>query len=166
MAFELVLGARRSGKSRIAEERALALGVQTYVATALDDAVGAERIAEHRRRRGDRFGTLEPRDPAELVQLLRAHPEGLLVDGIGLWVGWQLASGKAVDADGLLEALVARTASTIVVAEEVGWSIHPQGELAQRYVDELGTLTQRMASHARRVSLVVAGIELVLKGDA
>ncbi len=166
MSIELVLGARRSGKSERAEVRASALGVRTYIATASTRALEPERLALHRARRAGRFVTLEPKEPDELVGLVRSVPGGVLVDGLGLWVGWHLTSGREVDRDGLVAAVAARRAPTIVVSDEVGWSVHPESALARRFVDELGQLNQALASVASRVTLIVAGVELVLKGGS
>lgn len=163
MSLELVLGPRRSGKSRLAEERARALGVSTYVATALASAVGEERLRAHQERRRGRFVTFEPRQPEEVVAFVEASPSGILLDGLGLWVGWQLANGLPVAAEALVGALARRRAPTLVVSDEVGWSVHPTSSLAARFVDMLGELNQQLAERAQRVSLVVAGIELVLK---
>ncbi|ACU53497.1 cobalbumin biosynthesis protein [Acidimicrobium ferrooxidans DSM 10331] len=164
MSVELVLGARRSGKSAWAEARAVELRIGTYLATAAAHALDAERLAAHRARRIGRFVTLEPGDPGELVELVRTVPGGLLLDGLGLWVGWQLSSDHDVSSGELVAALARRSSPTIVVSDEVGWSVHPERALAQRFVDELGALNQAVAAIAAQVTLVVAGLPLRLKG--
>lgn len=64
----------------------------------------------------------------------------------------------------LVAALARRSSPTIVVSDEVGWSVHPERALAQRFVDELGALNQAVAAIAAQVTLVVAGLPLRLKG--
>jgi adenosylcobinamide kinase / adenosylcobinamide-phosphate guanylyltransferase len=40
------------------------------------------------------------------------------------------------------------------------------GELTRRYVDEAGWLHQAMAERSRRVLFCVAGLPMILKGEA
>ena len=79
----------------------------------------------------------------------------MIVDSLGTWV--TLHAGLAVDADDLLAALADRTASAVIVSEEVGLAVHPVSEMGRRYVDVLGVLNQQVAAVADRVLLVVAG---------
>ena len=160
----LVLGGTRSGKSRLAEDLAArtAPGV-TYVATAAvqaGDADHAARIAAHRDRRPSTWATVECPDPAELPALLRRIEATVLLDSLGSWI----AAHADLDADGpaLADALRARTAPTIVVAEEVGWSLHAPTPVGRRFVDAVGTLNQQVSAVADRVLLVVAGRALEL----
>ena len=52
----------------------------------------------------------------------------------------------------------------ILVSNEVGQGIVPMGELSRRFVDEAGWLHQDIARIANNVTLVVAGLPMVLKG--
>ena len=66
----LVTGGARSGKSRYAEQRSTELGSRRlYVATAeaKDDEM-AQRIAEHKKRRGDEWTTIE--ESVQLTEVL------------------------------------------------------------------------------------------------
>src|SRR6266550_8027757 len=85
----LVTGGARSGKSKYAEQRAAALGRRRlYVATAeAKDEEMAQRIAEHRQRRGNQWRTIE--EPLELTQALLAEQgktDCALVDCLTLWI--------------------------------------------------------------------------------
>ncbi|MDH4133979.1 MAG: bifunctional adenosylcobinamide kinase/adenosylcobinamide-phosphate guanylyltransferase, partial [Gammaproteobacteria bacterium] len=68
---ELILGGARSGKSRLAEQRAQESGMKvTYIATATaGDAEMQARIAEHRRRRPAEWRCVE--EPIALARTLR-----------------------------------------------------------------------------------------------
>lgn len=163
----LVLGGTRSGKSRIAEDLARDLGERhgrlTYVATAaLDpaDADHAARIAAHRDRRPASWTTVECPDPARLGGVLAGTDGPVLLDSLGTWVAGH--PDLVVDGPALAEALRARTDPTVVVSEEVGWSLHAPTAVGRRFVDAVGALNQDVAAVADRVLLVVAGRVLEL----
>lgn len=160
----LVLGGTRSGKSRIAEDLAEKCGpAVAYVATAMvepgDDDHQA-RISAHRERRPTTWTTVECSDPTTLPALLAEIEGTVLLDSLGSWV----ARHPDLDADGpaLAAALAGRSAPTIVVAEEVGWSLHAPTEVGRRFVDAVGILNQQVAAVADDVLLVVAGRALRL----
>jgi len=54
-------------------------------------------------------------------------------------------------------------ADIVMVSNEVGSGIIPMGELSRRFVDESGWLHQNLAQQCSHVSLIVAGLESVLK---
>jgi adenosylcobinamide kinase / adenosylcobinamide-phosphate guanylyltransferase len=163
----LVLGGARSGKSRYAEGLiAAAPPPWIYIATAeARDAEMAERIAQHRARRGSNWQTLEaPNDPAEA---LASAPKGpVLLDCLTLWLSNRMLAEADIDADiDRLDQTLARRAGPIVlVANEVGFGIVPDNALARRFRDLQGGLNQRMAATADRVILMVAGLPLIVKG--
>lgn len=156
----LVLGGTRSGKSEVAERLAAELGDRvTYVATAAvgDDQDFASRVARHRARRPDTWRTVETDDlPTTLSTLVGP----VLVDSIGTWVAG--SPDFVVDVEALCHVCRARTGDTVIVAEEVGLSIHPPTEVGRRFVDVLGETNRRVAEVADRVLLVVAGRTLEL----
>jgi adenosylcobinamide kinase/adenosylcobinamide-phosphate guanylyltransferase len=68
---------------------------------------------------------------------------------------------------GRLEAALARRSGlTVLVSNEVGSGIVPDNTLARRFRDLQGRLNQRLADRADRVVLVVAGLPLIVKGQA
>jgi adenosyl cobinamide kinase/adenosyl cobinamide phosphate guanylyltransferase len=157
----LVLGGTRSGKSEVAEriagERSTTV---TYVATATvgDDGDFAVRVARHRARRPHTWTTVETTDlPTTLATLTGVA----LVDSIGTWIA--SAADLCVDVDALCRACAERDGDTVLVAEEVGLSIHPPTEVGRRFVDAIGECNRRIADIADRVVLVVAGRTLELE---
>ncbi|MDZ4261078.1 MAG: bifunctional adenosylcobinamide kinase/adenosylcobinamide-phosphate guanylyltransferase, partial [Pseudomonadota bacterium] len=86
---ELILGGVRSGKSALAQQRALASGLHlTFIATATaEDEAMAARIRRHRLERTDAWTLIE--EPIALADVLRqsAAPDRcLLVDCLTLWL--------------------------------------------------------------------------------
>jgi adenosylcobinamide kinase/adenosylcobinamide-phosphate guanylyltransferase len=163
----LVLGGTRSGKSTYAEWLAAEAAASSrlpvrYVATARsdpDDPAYLARIEAHRARRPDSWATIECASPADLPELLHCG-EVVLMDSVGAWMVRH--PDFRVDLPALDAALDARGAPTVLVSEEVGWSVHPPTSLGRRYVDALGELNQHLAARADRAVLVVAGRVLEL----
>ena len=167
---ELILGGARSGKSALAERLAAESGLAVaYIATATaGDAEMAERIAHHRARRPAAWAVVE-----KSVQLAAALQEAaapgrcLLVDCLTLWLNNVIADEDRFrqERDALLEVLPGLPGRIILVSNEVGMGIVPLGELTRRYCDEAGRLHQDLARLCDRVTLVAAGLPLVLKGN-
>jgi adenosylcobinamide kinase/adenosylcobinamide-phosphate guanylyltransferase len=180
---ELILGGQKSGKSRAAEARAAAWLAAPrrealLIATALaGDAEMAERIARHRLERAQRVPALgcveEPRDiAAALAQWSEPH-RLVLVDCLTLW--WtQLAlplqgvpaSAAQLDAAAarLVDVLGQVQGPVVLVSNEIGLGLTPLSAPARAFVDALGLLHQRLATVCERVTLMVAGQELTVKG--
>jgi adenosyl cobinamide kinase/adenosyl cobinamide phosphate guanylyltransferase len=157
----VVLGGIRSGKSAVAEQLAADAAADrgepvTYIATGrAADADMAARIEIHRARRPASWSTLEVTDGPDLPGLLLELSGVALVDSLGTWVASH--HDFELDAAALTDSLARRRSSTIVVAEEVGLSIHPPTPLGRLFVDVLGSLNQAVAAVADRAMLVVAG---------
>ncbi len=169
--IELILGGARSGKSRLAEQRATDSGMEVlYVATCRpQDAEMAERIAHHRERRPGAWGLVE--EPLALAATLtaRAAPERcLLVDCLTLWLTNLLMTEDparlTAERDALLSALPQLPGRVVLVSNETGLGVVPLGELTRRYVDEAGRLHQALAQLSERVTFCVAGLPMMLKG--
>lgn len=182
---ELIIGGARSGKSLHAERlarEAEATGARViYVATAqAGDGEMARRVAHHRERRPVHWQTRE--EPLALAALL-AREAGddtcLLVDCLTLWLtnllfagrgAAQAEAGEALDCPllageirTLLDTLPQLPGRVILVSNEVGWGIVPMERLSRLFADEQGRLNQQVAAVCGRVTLVAAGLPLVLK---
>ncbi|EEG10030.1 bifunctional adenosylcobinamide kinase/adenosylcobinamide-phosphate guanylyltransferase [Pseudogulbenkiania ferrooxidans] len=168
----LISGGARSGKSRFAEQLALAHpGPVAYVATAaVADADFAARVALHRERRPAHWALCEAeRGLAAVLECAAAADTLLLVDCLGMWLmrfclddgldEADFAREKAV----LLHALATLPGEIVLVSNEIGWGVVPLGRLSRRFVDELGRLNQDIAALCERVTLVACGLPLVLK---
>jgi adenosylcobinamide kinase / adenosylcobinamide-phosphate guanylyltransferase len=158
MTLVVYVGGARSGKSRLAVERASAAGAPVvFVATGeAGDEEMAERIARHRAERPAGWRTVE--EPLELARALRDAPAdaAVVVDCLSLWVANGGGDGAAV------EAAAARSALTIAVTNEVGLGIVPSNALARDYRDELGRVNAAWVDAADEAYFVVAGKTLPL----
>jgi adenosylcobinamide kinase/adenosylcobinamide-phosphate guanylyltransferase len=167
----LVLGGARSGKSRHA--LALAIGQPGRVAflataRALDGDLRA-RIARHRAERPPRWTTLE--EPLDVVAACRraaAAHDLLVLDCATVWVANLMERGDddtavLAAADDLAKLARERLLSMLIVSNEVGGGVHPPTELGRHFRDLLGSVNQRLAVAADRVTLMVAGLPLSVK---
>ncbi|BCQ22562.1 bifunctional adenosylcobinamide kinase/adenosylcobinamide-phosphate guanylyltransferase [Caballeronia sp. NK8] len=176
-----ILGGARSGKSAHAERLAAESGLPvTYIATARigDDAEFAERVRHHRERRPAHWTLVEA--PLDLAGALREADHAghcVLIDCLTLWLANLLfASAGASDEIAVMpdsareafaqfDAALAHTrGKVIVVSNEIGLGVVPLGSVTRLYVDELGRLNQRVAAASTRVTMMVAGLPLALKG--
>lgn len=182
---ELILGGQKSGKSRAAEARARAWlaapGREALlIATAIaGDAEMAGRIARHREDRRQRLPALATREvDGDLAGAIRNHsaPARLLVvDCLTLWLTQQLLPlagppvadrGVAALVDGLAAASREAPGPIVFVSNEIGLGVSPLTPEARRFVDALGLLHQAIAATCERVTLLVAGCELPVRGAA
>ncbi|MFL9925980.1 bifunctional adenosylcobinamide kinase/adenosylcobinamide-phosphate guanylyltransferase [Herbaspirillum lusitanum] len=183
----LVFGGARSGKSAHAEALAQAAGKPViYIATAAaGDAEMAARIRLHREQRaqhGAHWSTLE--EKMNLGAALREHTRAdkvVLIDCLTVWLSNLLfadgiereypeigrvdpPAAFAEQRADFLDALAQARGEVIMVSNEVGMGIVPQGAISRWFVDEAGRLNQAVAARSERVQWVAAGLPLTLKG--
>ena len=169
----LITGGMRSGKSRYAQELALAFDEsRLFVATAeaLDDEMKL-RIKQHQKDRGQEFKLLE--EPVDLVGALKRYPENpsvVLVDCMSLWVSNLLHrySSNKVNRDKKIQNWVSFVEEAqqdiFIVTNEVGLGMIPNNPLGRKYLDHLGFLNQSLARVCDEVIFMVSGIPQFLKG--
>jgi len=169
-----ILGGARSGKSAYAEQLALQHGgAVSYLATArIGDREFAERVALHQARRPASWALIEaPLDLAGALDAAGQPGQVVLIDCLTLWLVNLLCPPEAeaplpdwqARIDAYAEALARTQATVLIVSNEIGLGVVPMGALTRRYVDELGRLNQRIAATCDRVTLMVAGIPMVVK---
>lgn len=169
---ELILGGARSGKSALAQQRATeSTSNVVFIATAqpVDDEM-IQRIARHRKERPNTWKLVE--EPLNLAAVLRKHttPNSLLlVDCLTLWFSNLLVAGDDClqrEKAALLDVLPGLPGDVILVSNEVGQGIVPIHETSRYFRDEMGFLHQKLAQICERVTLVVAGLPMVLKNSS
>lgn len=167
--IHLITGGERSGKSAYAEAEALGLSPQpVYIATArIWDEEFAERVRRHQERRGPEWTNIE-----EEKALSRHELSGrtVLIDCVTLWatnfffdleqdIDRALQEMKAE-----LERLFAQDAHFILVTNEIGLGGVPMDPVQRRFTDLQGWINQYIAARADRVTLMVCGIPVPVKG--
>lgn len=182
MTRTLVLGGARSGKSAHAEGLAAASGKDViYVATAqAGDAEMAVRIARHRQQRNGNWTTVEePLSLGDAIARWSAPDRLILVDCLTIWLSNLLFAEERTfpevgeidppaifheEREQFLRALDHAAGDLILVSNEVGMGVIPQGAISRWFVDEAGRLNQAIAARCERAVLVAAGLPLALKG--
>ena len=97
-----------------------------------------------------------------------------LVDCLTLWLNNQLYSQREKNSEQqqqylkseikvLVAALHNLNADIVLVSNEVGLGVIPLGQSTRLYVDFCGWLNQQVAEISEQVTLVTAGIPLVIK---
>lgn len=163
----LITGGARSGKSTMAEQMTLSLGSPAiYIATAEAlDAEMADRIAQHKARRGDAWNTLS--EPLDLVQaLVDSDGQGpRLVDCLTLWLSNTMLAEHdhtAAVAD-LAKTISAQKSPVVFVTNEVGAGIVPENKLARDFRDAAGWMNQTVAHVCDELWFCVAGHPMKVK---
>jgi adenosylcobinamide kinase/adenosylcobinamide-phosphate guanylyltransferase len=174
---ELILGGARSGKSALALRRAAESGravVWIATAEASDDEMAA-RIARHRAERPAHWQTVEETlHLADALRRVASADSCAVVDCLTLWLTnlmmpvepAQASDEAALVAAGeaLCAAIAAAPGPVVLVGNEIGLGVIPMGREVRQFVDALGRMNQAVAAACERVTLMAAGLPLVLKG--
>lgn len=168
----LITGGVRSGKSRYALSSVQKMsGPKIFIATAepLDESMSL-RIKNHQQERGNEFTTLE--EPVYLARAISAvsSTELILIDCLTLWVNnllyyFKEEPGKMREQiDLFLDGLTHHSGQIVIVTNEVGLGITPDNQLTRTFIDELGSLNQRVAGLSDEVIMMIAGLPQFIKG--
>jgi len=167
--IHLITGGERSGKSTYAESEALRLsGQPVYLATArVWDEEFRQRILRHQERRGPEWTNIE-----EDIRPSKHDFTGrvVLIDCITLWATNYFFDMQQ-DVDQALEALkmefdtlVQQDATFIFVTNELGMGGMSESRTQRLFTQLQGWMNQYVAARADRVTLMVSGLPLTVKG--
>ena len=167
--IHLITGGERSGKSTYAESEALRLSEQpVYLATArIWDEEFRQRILRHQERRGPEWTNIE-----EDIRPSKHDFTGrvVLIDCITLWATNYFFDMQQ-DVDQALEALkkefdtlVQQDATFIFVTNELGMGGMSESRTQRLFTQLQGWMNQHIAARADRVTLMVSGLPLTVKG--
>ena len=162
----LITGGVKSGKSRQAEKRILAIanGIKpVYLATTeFKDLEMKKRIINHRQRRGNTFKTIE--EPLRLASVLRNIKCPVLVECLTMWLNNALHhkfSERKVFAE--IDNLLSLECDVVFVLNEVGLGIIPENPLARKFMDLSGRISQKLGEACEEVIWCVAGNTIRIK---
>lgn len=165
----MITGGQRSGKSQFAERLALSLSPHpVYLATAqvLDDEI-RRRVEVHKKRRGDRWMTIE--EPLLVDEVALDSGMTVVFDCVTLWASnWFFSSGedggKALgEMTKRFDALAATGATLLMVTNEIGLGGVADNAMQRRFTDLQGAINQYIASKADEVHFIVSGIDMKIK---
>jgi len=158
-------GGQKSGKSYLAEQKALSLAstIKPYYLATYDnsyhDVEMGERIALHKAQRDEKFVTIE--ETRYLSTQVQDGPT-YLIDCMSMWLlntmEWSIE--KVLEE---VETLCAKDANIVFVLNDVGSGVIPLDALSRKYVDRSGIVGQRLARHCDEVYEVKLGLENRLK---
>ena len=142
-----ITGGTKSGKSEFAEFLGRKLKKITYIALSDSrphDINWQKKILQHRKRRPKDWKLVETNN---LIDTLKSENGPILVDSIG---GFIMESIHKNDDEWekqiyvLLDLLVIREKTTLIVGEQVGWSLVSEYEIGNKYIERLGDLQKRI----------------------
>jgi len=160
----LYYGGQKSGKSHLAEQRALNLARDKkpyYIATynsSYSDSEMERRILRHKKERADRFITIE--ESFDFIKYIKKN-KTYLIDCISMWILNSLTKSEEE-----LISYIDRLdidANIIFVLNSVGEGIVPLSKESRKFVDLTGLIGQKLASISDEVYDVKLGIAQRLK---
>ena len=155
-----ITGGTKSGKSEFAEYLGKKVRKLTYIALSepnTTDLNWQKKILQHRKRRPKVWELVETNN---LISALRNEKGPVLIDSIG---GFIIESINKNDEEWhekiylLLELLKNRAKITLIVGEQVGWSLVSEYEVGNKYIERLGDLQKRITKISAENWIAVNG---------
>ena len=160
-----ITGGTKSGKSEFAEYLGRKIEKITYIALSelrADDVNWQKKILQHRKRRPKEWELVETNN---LVNALNRLKGPVLIDSIG---GFIMESINKNDDEWdkkiylLLDLLQVRENTTLIVGEQVGWSLVSEYEIGNKYIERLGNLQKKITKISQENWLTLNGRALRL----
>jgi len=181
----LVTGGARSGKSTLAEKKALELGKSTvYIATAIAFDEGMkDRIKKHRLDRPSGWTTIEIyKNFKSIIEDINFKASDLILldcmtlmitnlmlesnldfDNCSMEEVDKLEKKIFIEVDELLNIITTNNKTSIIVTNEVGMGLVPSYRMGNIFRDIAGRVNQYIASRSSDVYFTVSGIEIKIK---
>lgn len=167
--IHFITGGQRSGKSVYAEKLAEKRKAYTiYLATSrIWDEALRKRIDLHKKRRNPNWTTLE-----EKIHISRIPEQAhvVLLDCITQWL-YNIFEHTKFNKDKTIafakkewKALCKKDIQLFVVSNEIGMGILSRHKQSRVFVDIQGSINQYIAKKANRVTFMVSGLPIHLKG--
>ena len=161
----LYFGGQKSGKSRLAEEKALELTYDKkpyYIAT-YDNSYGDdemdERIYRHQFQREEKFISVE--EPVYLPAVIEAQGT-YLIDCISMWI-LNTLDMEIEELFEQLEEVFQSNANIVFVLTDISSGIIPLDSESRKFVDRAGVIGQKLTTLCDEVYEVKLGLPIKLK---
>ena len=155
-----ITGGTKSGKSEFAEHLAKKENKLSYVALSennLNDKEWQDKISIHRKRRPNDWKIIETTD---LLNTLIKEDGPLLIDSIGGFVMESIEKENnewSKIMNSLISLLIKRKSITIIVGEQVGWSLVSEYKIGNIYIERIGELQKRITKISKDNWLAING---------
>ena len=142
-----ITGGTKSGKSEFAEYLGCKFKKITYIALSEPrpkDLKWQEKIIKHRERRPKNWELIETNNLISALQIVKGP---ILIDSIGGFVMESINKNDEGWYDNiylLIDLLKMRVNTTLIVGEQVGWSLVSEYEVGNKYIERLGDLQKRI----------------------
>ena len=155
-----ITGGTKSGKSEFAEYLGRKIEKITYIALSelrADDVNWQKKILQHRKRRPKEWELVETNN---LINALNIVQGPVLIDSIG---GFIMENINKNDEEWdkkiylLLKLLQVRENTTLIVGEQVGWSLVSEYEIGNKYIERLGNLQKKITKISQENWLTLNG---------
>ena len=155
-----ITGGTKSGKSEFAEHLAKQKKNFTYVALSENnsrDKGWQKKINIHKKRRPKDWKLIETKD---LLSTLNQEKNPLLIDSIG---GFVMESINKNDNEwlkkmnSLITLLKRRKNTTIIVGEQVGWSLVSEYKIGNTFIERIGELQKKITKISQDNWLAING---------
>ena len=153
-----ITGGTRSGKSEFAEYIAKKCENLTYIALSEkrpNDKNWQEKVRKHRNRRPKGWELIET---TNLLSILKKYPGPILIDSIGGFImeNIEIEQDEWIEKlDSLIDYLKKRKSLTLIVGEQVGWSLVSEYKIGNRYIERIGELQKMITriSHENWIAI-------------
>ena len=155
-----ITGGTKSGKSEFAEHLAKKIKNLSYVALSenhKDDKEWQEKINLHRKRRPKDWKLIETTD---LLNTLRKENGPLLIDSISGFVMENLEKEHmewSSKMHSLISLLMLRKNITLIVGEQVGWSLVSEYKIGNTYIERTGEIQKWITKISKDNWLAING---------
>ena len=160
-----ITGGTKSGKSEFAEYLGRKIEKITYIALSesrANDFNWQKKILQHRKRRPKEWELVESNN---LINALNIARGAVLIDSIGGFIMESINKNDEVWDKKiylLLELLQLRENTTLIVGEQVGWSLVSEYEIGNKYIERLGNLQKKITKISQENWLTLNGRALRL----
>ena len=155
-----ITGGTKSGKSEFAEHIARGISNITYIALSeikTNDYHWENKISLHRRRRPEHWETIETTD---LLNILNNDIGPLLIDSISGFVMESIECENKVwdkKMNLLIDLLIKRKYLTLIVGEQVGWSLVSEYKVGNVFIERIGELQKKITKISNDNWLAING---------